>query len=160
MTGNEFWEHLLFSKCPPSNDLEKRRENVPLTDHEIELESIFFNMREQDAVPVVKVDLQDQEGEETGSTTVEDESRDDFFHPETEEEQVVALKKLSLVKKYAFIKLALQDMAKCGITLMGGRSLRKEEKRRKRCNEERSTSTTQFGTSRNKPQNDEIFCWQ
>jgi hypothetical protein len=74
MTGNAFWEHILsFSKCPPTNDREKRRENVPLADHEIELEIIFFDMREQDAVPVLEVDSQDPEGEVTGATTVEDE---------------------------------------------------------------------------------------
>jgi hypothetical protein len=136
MTGNAFWKHVLFSKRTPTNDREKRKEDIPLTDHEIELESIFFDLREQEAVPTVELDLQDHEGEVMGATTLEGECDDELFHPETEEERVAALKKLSSVKKYAFNKLALQDMVEYGTMLMGGtiveerKKAKEKEKRR------------------------------
>jgi hypothetical protein len=90
--------------------------------------SSFFDLREQESVPTVELDLQDHEGEEIGATTLEGECDDELFHPETEEERVAALKKISSVKKYAFNKLALQDMVEYGTMLMGGTIVEERKK--------------------------------
>jgi hypothetical protein len=48
--------------------------------------------------------------------------------PESEEERVTALKKLTTVKKYVFNKLAMTDMWEYGVGLMGDNIIEEQQK--------------------------------
>jgi hypothetical protein len=136
MNTNAFWEHVSFDKKKSTMEKERRKEEIPLTAHEAELERIFFDLKEQVAVPVEDPEVENGEEELIERTNLDNDGGAGVHRPESEEERVVALKKLTTVKKYAFNKLAMKDMREYGVGLMGDniveeRQIVRERERRK-----------------------------
>jgi hypothetical protein len=117
LKDNSFWEFVILNRESETKRTDKEKETVPLSAHEEELQSIFFSLKESDAVQLSTVNANLEENND--DEELDDETNDNDGQIETEEERRAALNKLSTVKKYGICQTALQDIDLVGREMLG-----------------------------------------
>jgi hypothetical protein len=71
LQDNSFWELVIRNRQSKKNQKDKNKETVPLSAYEEELQSIFFSLKDLDAVEC-RVDMEDKEKEGNEDELIDD----------------------------------------------------------------------------------------
>jgi hypothetical protein len=126
LQDNSFWELVIRNRQSKKNQKDKNKETVPLLAYKEELQSIFFSLKDLDTVEC-QVDMEDEEKEGDEDKRIDDNADSPI---ENEEERRADLKKLSQVKKYEILLLALKDLDVAGHAMLASDLKEKRQKQR------------------------------
>jgi hypothetical protein len=109
--NDSFWELVQLNRKLVKKWKDKKKETVPLLPYKEELQTIFFSLKDSNAVVYDLEDNEDNEDDNEDFTDEDDLVEESLEDPvENEEQRRAALNKLSKVKKYEISQLALQDL--------------------------------------------------